>query len=480
MDVDVIRRLAVALVLLWAPSAGANPWDVYGFNPRAQAMGSAHTALADDFTAVYYNPAALTAAKDDSFGLAFTYAKPRLRMNFDKSERSQTELLPPSATGVTLGALFTLGGQSFKNRLAAGIGLNIPTNSLFDGQAIDPAVPYWYMYQSLPRRIVASIGAAAAPFDWISLGASVQILAGVTGRLDYELDVVRGRFSRTTVIFDVSPKLAPIAGLELRPLEGLRIGATYRGSISADIGLPVDIEVTGIADLEVQTFFQVQYTPHQLSFGASYDLKEWGTRISADLTWAMWSKAPDPSVDSSIDVGGQLFDETGLSEVFDAPAPGQERGGPLEFRDIFIPRFGVEQRLWIFSLRAGYGIRPSPAPLQAGETNYVDATTHEISFGAGVRLKDPWGLLANPLMLDLSAGFYVVPSRRYDKIDPQDPVGGYNAQGSIFVLGVGFRYAFGEAPVSSAAPKPAPKAAPKAAPKTAPTEDELPEGDADL
>ncbi len=446
---SVLAKVALVAALLGASPALANPWDIYGFNPRAQAMGGAHTAVADDFTAVYYNPAALTAARDTSFGMAFSYAKPRLQLNFDKFDRGVRELLPPSSNGVTLGALFTLGSSKFKNRLAAGIGLNVPTNSLLDGQAIDPAVPYWYMYQSLPRRIVASLGLGASPFEWLSLGASIQILAGVTGQLDYELDVVRGRFSRTTVTFDVSPKIAPIAGIELRPLPGLRVGVAYRGSISADIGLPVDIEVTGIADLQVQTFFQVQYTPHQLSFGASYAHEPWGLRLSADFTWALWSKAPDPSVASAIDVGGQLFDETGLSEVFDAPAPGQERGGPLEFRDVVIARFGLEQRLWIFRLRAGYGVRPSPAPLQAGETNYVDATTHEMSIGAGVHLKDPWGVLANPLILDLSLGMHVVPSRRYEKIDPQDPVGPYNAKGTVLIVGAGFRYAFGEAPSSN-------------------------------
>lgn len=478
-----MRRSIFLLVLLAPAAARANPWDIYGFNPRGLAMGNAQTVGADDFTAVYYNPASLTIAKDPSFGFGFLLSRPKLHIDFDKAERPIGDLEPPGSDGVTFGTLFPLAGSRAANRAAVGLAINVPTSSLLDGQALDPAIPHWYMFQALPRRIVAALGIAVAPWDWISVGAGVQILAGVTGQLDYELDVVAGRFSRKTVTFDIEPKASPMFGLEVRPIEGLRIGAAYRASIASNVDLPVAIEITGIADLEVLTMFTVQYTPHQISFGASYRIPGLDLLVSVDVLYALWSKAPDPSVASSIDVGGTLFEGTGLDEALDAPAPGQERAVDLGFRDVLVPRIGLEQKLGPVFLRAGYGVRPSPTPEQTSGTNYVDATTHEFSVGAGVRFRDPLGLLANPLIVDAAGGLYYVPSRRNQKIAPSDPIGSYDAGGTIFVAGVAFRYEFGEAPATpvekkaEAEPKPLPTPAVKPAPAPPPDTPELPEGD---
>ena len=134
----------------------------------------------------------------------------------------------------------------------------MPTGSLLAGQALDPAIPQWYMYQSLPRRIVAALGVGASPWKWLSIGVSAQILAGVEGELDYELDIVAGQLSKKSVTFDIQPTAAPIAGFEVRPWDGLRFGFSYRAPIDSKVDLPVDLAVTGVADLVVTTFFRVQ------------------------------------------------------------------------------------------------------------------------------------------------------------------------------------------------------------------------------
>ncbi|MCK6546623.1 hypothetical protein L6R52_12305 [Myxococcota bacterium] len=464
---------ALVAVLCALPSiARANPWDLYGFNPRAVAMAGSLTAGADDFTAVYYNPASLTIATTPGFGLGFVASRPRLTLDFDKAERAIPDLAPPKSDGVTFGAVFPLGGKAVKNRIVLGLGLSVPTRSLLNGQALDPAIPHWYMYQSLPSRLVAVLGLGVLPVDWLSLGAGVQILAGVSGSLDYELDIVAGRFSRKTVVFDIQPQAAPLVGLELRPARGLRIGATYRSAIESLIDLPVDLEVTGIASLEVLTNFRVQYTPHQIALGASWDVGDLELRFTGDLTYALWSKAPDPSVSSRLDAGGELFEGTGIGDAFDAPAPGQERAVALAFRDVVLPRLGVEKNLGPFVLRGGYAIRPSPAPVQTSGTNYVDATTHQISIGAGLTFQDPFDAFTNPLVVDVAASGLFVAPRRYEKIDPQDPIGSYDASGVIWVFGIALRYSFEEGRGAPVAPRPVEglsEPAPAEGPPTEPT-----------
>jgi long-subunit fatty acid transport protein len=451
-----VRRLLSPFVIItglaFASVARANPWDLYGFNPRALAMASAHTAFADDFTAVYYNPAALTMASEAGFGIGFSASRPNLSLRFDKTDRTVRDLAPPRSDGFTFGSLFPLGGRAVKNRVVFGLAFHVPTRSLLNGQSLDPQTPHWYMYQSLPSRLVAMLGVGVLPFDWLSFGASVQFLAGVTGSLDYELDIVAGRFSRKNVVFDIEPQVAPLFGLEVRPFRGLRFGFNYRASIQTNVSLPVALDLTSVARFNVMTAFNVQYTPHQFCLGASYAIDDLGLRIAADATYALWSKAPDPSVDSSIQVGGDLIEGTGLGSVLNAPAPGQERKVQLGFRDIIIPRIGIEKDLGPFALRAGYALRPSPAPLQTSGTNYVDATTHQLSIGAGYAFKDPFDLLANQLVIDIGGSLLVAATRHYQKVDPDDPVGAFEASGNILVLGAALRYGFREAPSDQAAP----------------------------
>ena len=80
-----LERIAglLALVAGLVPGAAfANPWDLFGYNAKAIGMGGAQVAVAKDFTATYYNPAALTAGDEANFGFGFNVAKPQLSLQF--------------------------------------------------------------------------------------------------------------------------------------------------------------------------------------------------------------------------------------------------------------------------------------------------------------------------------------------------------------------------------------------------------------
>ncbi|MFO0724558.1 MAG: hypothetical protein U1E65_12295 [Myxococcota bacterium] len=453
---------ALAALSLSVPrSAEASFWDLYGMGPRAMGMAGACTAAVDDFSAVFYNPASLAASKNSGYGFGFSGSFPSMNVAFEKPNPLYAAVAPPAASSLWFGTHFTIAGDRATNRVALALAFSLPTRSLLSGQALDPAIPQWYMYQALPERLVFMLGLGVRPVDWLSIGVGLQVLAGLTGKLDYELDVVAGRFSRKTVTFDIVPAAAPTLGLEIRPLKGLRLGASYRAPISTVVDLPVLLNITGIANLDVTTRFTVQYNPHEVIWGASYTFDQPDLTLSADVLWALWGEAPDPAVDSRIDAGGELLEGTGLASALDTPAPGQERSVDLGFRNTLIPKFGAEWRIGLFQLRAGYSIRPSPAPLQTSGANYIDGTAHHFALGASARIKDPWGLLANPLLLDVGGAVYVIPSRHHQKIDASDPVGSYSASGVIGVFGGGIRYLFGEEKLEEAPAAPAPAPAEK-------------------
>ncbi|HRE90491.1 MAG TPA: hypothetical protein PK095_15275, partial [Myxococcota bacterium] len=63
-----LAALTPAILLLQlGPAALASPVDLFGFGARGQALGSAISADAEGFEAVYYNPAALSFERRPSF-----------------------------------------------------------------------------------------------------------------------------------------------------------------------------------------------------------------------------------------------------------------------------------------------------------------------------------------------------------------------------------------------------------------------------
>ena len=73
--------VAAIVVLAGAREAHSNPMDRYGFGSRQIAMGGAATALADDSSANYYNPAGILRGRDLRIDVGYRYAKPWLSMN---------------------------------------------------------------------------------------------------------------------------------------------------------------------------------------------------------------------------------------------------------------------------------------------------------------------------------------------------------------------------------------------------------------
>ena len=69
------------LMLVWIQPCLANPLDTYGMGGRAPGMAGAYTALGNDVSGTYYNPAGLTGVGGLSLELGYTYYRPALRFN---------------------------------------------------------------------------------------------------------------------------------------------------------------------------------------------------------------------------------------------------------------------------------------------------------------------------------------------------------------------------------------------------------------
>ena len=66
------------LALAMSHRAGAGGYEWGGLGSRAQSMGGAFIGLADDWTAIYWNPAGLTQLR--GFGAGFDFSSPHITM----------------------------------------------------------------------------------------------------------------------------------------------------------------------------------------------------------------------------------------------------------------------------------------------------------------------------------------------------------------------------------------------------------------
>ncbi|MCA9545508.1 MAG: outer membrane protein transport protein, partial [Myxococcales bacterium] len=294
-----MRILLLALLLgplLLPVAAPASVFDVYGFSPRGRAMGNAQAAVADDHTATFYNPAGLTRRKHLVVGAGLMLTEPRLRIDRDfqaPEQRRVPDKTPDGFTGIQLGAVFPLGGL-IDNRVALGVSMYLPMLTLLRADAIDAQVPQYHRYQTLPDKFVVLASVAFEPFDWLSVGAGVQVLATLDGGVDIDLEFANRRVSQRTVAVDIAPTAAPVAGLLITPLKGLRIGLSYREALQLDYALPSRLNIDDLITLAIDIRGTVLYTPRFFNLGVAYQVEPANLLASAEITWAQWSQAPDP------------------------------------------------------------------------------------------------------------------------------------------------------------------------------------------
>lgn len=426
--------LAGALLLTSLGPARANPLDAFGWGARAIGLGGAYTALVDDFSANYYNPAALAAGDDLRLEFGYIFVEPTLKLN-------GADLGVDNSNGFQGGIV--LRGKLFGQSIGASVGLHMPDRMISRIRSLPQRQPRFAVYDNRPQRIVISTSIAIETFKDLYIGAGLTFLANTKGVLDMTGEVSLSDPAKTQLLSDVDVDLAsvryPAVGLLFTPGENWRFGLTWREEFN--LRLDISVVVTGDIMLddpsgrprtyvEDGSFMLVSgnnnlFSPRQIAMGVAYVGPCWA--VAADLTWVQWSRFPSPTatVDIELDLSPAQFD---IPPIDDPIPPG--------FHDIWIPRVGVEytpvaERVFGLTLRGGYFYEPTPAPDQPGPTNYVDMDKHGFSAGVSLRFSGMEPIFPKPIYLDLAAQLIWMPERRYYKHDPADPIGDYSASGLL-------------------------------------------------
>lgn len=452
-----MRALGIlTLVLGAAIPAAAQPLDTYGMGSRSVALGGAVTADVEDGSANYYNPAGVVRGKTLRVQLGWFGAAHDFYLNEHSSAVDPVH-------GLLLG--LNVPGNIGDFRFAFGLGVHLNDQRVSRTRTLPRARPRWELFDNRPHRTYLATHVAIEPLEWLRIGGGIAFLSYSSNQLTIRgtLDFLQPRNAQLE--HELSGELItiryPQVGIQIGPFAGLDFGVTYRGEFALDNRLvaevgntdgdPVSAAVIEAIGLEIPAYFFLlsqsvnAYVPHQISFAASWQpIPE--LRISAELTWLMWSLYVSPIGTSrvilDIEVPPELQDRVMVPDRIPDQNP-----VAANFQDRVVPRIGVEVTPYrsediAVQARAGYFYENSPVPEQTGFTNLVDTDRHTWSLGAGIDLLDLRPLLPGYLSIDAHIAYSWLPERTMIKTSPIDPVGDYVARGHMVAGGLSVEAGF--------------------------------------
>lgn len=435
-----LLRFCLTLVLVSASGARANSFELFGFGPLGMARSGALTADAKAASAAFYNPAMLVLRDSADFEVAFGWNRTSadVRPDANDARLDCTYCEPPDAVGVDLGFVFPLAGK-VKNRVALGLALHLPATSFVRVRAADPNRPFWYHQFNNPDRFILFAGAGVRLSEQWALGVGAQMLADLKGQgANVRVDLFSRRVELNELDSGLATRVSPTAGLFFAPLESLRFGLNFRGEMMLFYQVPATIDLDGVGVLAMDIQGINHYQPHTVTLGSAWDVTDQLT-FTADLIYGMWSHAPTPYMQLTVDMSGETLEAIGLDEALDlssnVPPPG--------FKDTL----GVKASVAFdftdrFAVLGGFSFRPTPVPKQnVPGTNILDSNTVGASVGLSFAGDDPLEIFAAPVHIDLAAHAAFILPRKATR-EATDPVPSYSYSARTLGVSSALRFDF--------------------------------------
>lgn len=364
--------IAVALVVMSAVTVFASGQFVFP-GARAVAMGSAYIGVADDLTALYWNPAGLTQLQDRQSMFSTVYVMSEVKSNRSLTNTAAPDLLDggfpiqkvyptePSEfsskimtaraflpfiaanrkiSDITIaGGVYAIGGgaANWSDTVAAGVDtLNADVNG---------SLGY----------VIGNVSAAKDVMPDVSVGLGLNYIYAMD---NYEAKKSYVRAAGSLLPSDYQLSMAKNAtgggiqfslGTMYKPVEILRLGLVYRnGTILKLSGKAklyrAGLATSGLANLDYSTdYSQNTYYPTTYGVGAAYE-------AAKDITL---------SASSLLTKYTELRDETDYSNE----AVYKDTNASKNYNDVTQVMLGAEYRInEKYAVRAGFQTDPGPVP----------------------------------------------------------------------------------------------------------------------
>lgn len=410
-----IRLLAGAVALASSPVfAGMGSLaSTYGILPSDVASAQALSLFNSDVSAVFYNPAYLTADPRGELTTGLGYIDHSIEANSQGGSaplNRDGEILPIDPSKQTLIGLKTNLSSLTKVEhplyLGVMIGVEKYGKQMLAFQSATSTQGQSFQYGRQP--LFLTVGGGTRLMRGVDGGFALRVMLQADATLTAQSDLA-GNTQYEVLNVNAKPTLRPILGLNvdwgqaLCPendcwLRGWETAAAYRAasnsgtSVNANAVIPGTIPPPGLT-LAIKTMDS--YQPDTYSVGLQYK----GERFRAGLTgeWQQWS-----------DLGDELQEDTIKDQA------------NLSFKDILIPRLGVEFRLNDTYAVTG-GVAFEPAVLESDrslDVNYLDNDRYIIGLGASATIKEPW-VFAYPVRLDFGYQLHLLQDRTFQLTSSQ-------------------------------------------------------------
>lgn len=381
-----IRIILVSLLLVLGTTslALANGLNLNSLGSRALAMGGAFVGLADDYSAIYWNPAGIAQFKTRYFGFYGTDVIPSGTYLMQAPTQAGLVTLVDAKTQTKhylsgLGAYY----QPINDYLVAGIGVYIPCGLGvgWDGEDYTLITNNTsYQWESKVGLVTIAPALAWKVNEMISVGGALNINYGMfslkrwAGIADipqppnevdlgqYEDDLNGWGFGATF-------------GVLVKANEMLSFGATVRTSSKVKFKGETMISNIGLLGFKEKSDAERSITwPWWVAVGAAFRPMD-DLIVTADLQWMQWSELDEIETEYKDPYWSLFMQAAGKNKT------------PLKWKDALQVRFGAEYMLYQnVALRAGYYYDPTPTPNKTLTVLLPSYTFNAITLGLGYDL----------------------------------------------------------------------------------------------
>ena len=361
--------LTAALIMLTGISLSANGLNLNGVGSKAIAMGGAFIGLADDYSAIFWNPAGLTQLKESSVSLFVTDLIPSGTYKlpaYGIDAKTESKMYPS-------GAIVYL--KPVNEKLIIGLSAYVPsgTGAKWDGEELKLlSNNLVFKWESFMAVITVSPVVAYKISDKFSLGATLN--------LDYGMMKIKrpgfGQYSEDLSGFAFGATI----GALFKPIDKLGIGLTLR--------TPTKVTFKGDATITAPSLPGVPLPPLALTsdaerkatwplwFGVGLSFKATDKlTVNADAQYTNWKKIDTIPVTYTDSVWKIANGISKLSNDF-----------VLNWKDCIQWRFGLQYAISEkLAFRAGYYYDPSPSPLETLNILLPEITYNVITVGVGYK-----------------------------------------------------------------------------------------------
>ena len=369
---------ALAVALLVPLSAHAAGYGIYEQGGAALGMAGANTASVHDASALFFNPAALPRLRGTQLSLGGTWLSTRTSFagiqpypGFGTIE----EMKPGNFFPPTLYLTGHLGA-----RWAWGLGANSPFGLGVEWKDPEKFTGRESVTKALLQTLNGNFSLAWAPNDRWSLAAGADALFAKVELNSIGTFVTNGgqpvNVSRAKLDSDFKPGYGFNLGLLATPVDGWRVGVTYRSEIDVDVddgradftqirtGDPV-LDATVAAGLPADQGVATRLVfPALLAGGIAWEALP-GWTWEGDAIWTQWS----------------AFEKLPLRFAKNASL---DRDIVENYQDQVQVRVGAEHRLERYTYRFGYYFDQAAAPVESLTPLLPDANRHGATLGLGL------------------------------------------------------------------------------------------------